>query len=466
MEDLEHALANTPNTVFEAGSVSKQFTAAAVLLLVERGQVSLDDDMRKYFPEIPAYERPITVRELLNHTSGLRDWGEVESIAGWPRTTREYTHANVLEILSRQHALNYAPGDAWSYTNSGYNLSAMLVERVSGMTLEAFSRKEFFEPLGMTSTQWRDDFRRVVPNRAIAYEPQGSAWRQDMPFEDVYGNGGLLTTVGDLLKWNRNLANGKLHASVFEQMQQRGKLTDGRSIGYGIGLFLDDFEGLEEVSHSGATAGYRAWLGRIPSKGVSVAILCNAGSASPTEYANRILRLSLGLPEPKPPVAPSEVRPGLYRNDRERGTVMVAEDGGGVTFDGHPVGARVRFEGDRMFVANPQYGEDRWERVEAWTPANASEFAGIYRSEDAETVLRVEVKDGGLVIRRRPDRTFVLKPTYADAFSSSLGSIHFVRDGKGRVAGFDLGSGRVWRLRFGREASDGAAGKDAGGVKR
>jgi hypothetical protein len=145
---------------------------------------------------------------------------------------------------------------------------------------------------------------------------------------------------------------------------------------------------------------------------------------------------------------------------------MVAEDGGGVTFDGHPVGARVRFEGDRMFVANPQYGEDRWERVEVWTPANASEFAGIYRSEDAETVLRVEVKDGGLVIRRRPDRTFVLKPTYADAFSSSLGSIHFVRDGKGRVAGFDLGSGRVWRLRFGREASDGAAGKGAGGVKR
>jgi len=135
MADLEHAVANTPATVFEAGSVSKQFTAAAVLLLVERGSVSLDDDIRKYFPEIPVYERPITVRELLNHTSGLRDWGDIEDIAGWRRTTRDYTHAHVLDIISRQHSLNYAPGDAWSYTNSGYNLSAMLVERVSGMTL-------------------------------------------------------------------------------------------------------------------------------------------------------------------------------------------------------------------------------------------------------------------------------------------------------------------------------------------
>src|ERR1700738_872520 len=197
MADLEHTVANTPATVFEAGSVSKQFTAAAVLLLVDRGQVSLDDNIRKYFPEIPTYERPITVRQLLNHTSGLRDWGEVESFAGWPRTTREYTHAHVLEIVSRQHALNYPPGDAWSYTNSGYNLAAILVERVSGMTLQAFCRKDYFRP--------------IVPNRAIAYSMHGSDWRQDMPFEDIYGNGGLLTTVGDLLKWNSNLATGKLH---------------------------------------------------------------------------------------------------------------------------------------------------------------------------------------------------------------------------------------------------------------
>jgi CubicO group peptidase (beta-lactamase class C family) len=138
MADLEHGIPNTPETIFEAGSVSKQFTAAAVLLLVERGRISLGDDIRKYFPEVPAYQRVITVRNLLDHTSGLRDWGEIESIAGWPRGTREYSHAIVLDIISRQKALNYPAGDYWSYTNSGYNLAAMLVERVSGTSFEAF----------------------------------------------------------------------------------------------------------------------------------------------------------------------------------------------------------------------------------------------------------------------------------------------------------------------------------------
>jgi CubicO group peptidase (beta-lactamase class C family) len=454
MADLEHTVANTPATVFEAGSVSKQFTAATVLLLVNRAQVSLDDNIRKYFPEIPTYERPITVRQLLNHTSGLRDWGEVESFAGWPRTTREYTHAHVLEIISRQHALNYPPGDAWSYTNSGYNLAAMLVERVSGMTLQAFCRKEFFEPLGMTSTQWRDDFRRIVPNRAIAYSMHGSEWRQDMPFEDIYGNGGLLTTVGDLLKWNSNLATGKLHPSVFELMQKPGSLSDGHSINYGFGLFLLNFETLAEVSHSGATAGYRAWLGRIPAKGLSVAVLCNAGSANPTDYGYKIARLYLSLPAPDPPVPPKDAPPGLYRNVRDHSTVKVENTNGALTFDGRPVPSSARFANDKMFLPNPVYGEDVWERVEQFIPGNLSAFAGVYASDEAETVLRVVLEKGNLVIHRRPDASFTLKPTYADAFESPLGSVHFLRDATGKIVALSLAGSRVWDLRFTRQNSD------------
>ena len=449
MADLEHAVTNTSATVFEAGSVSKQFTAAAVLLLVERGQISLDDNIRKYFPEIPTYERPITIRELLNHTSGLRDWGEVEYIAGWPRTTREYTHAHVLEIISRQHSLNYPPGDAWSYTNSGYNLAAMLVERVTGTTLQNFTRKEFFEPLGMTSTQWRDDFHRIVPNRAIAYDQQGATWRQDMPFEDVYGNGGLLTTVGDLLKWNANLASGDLHASIFRQMQKPSTLANGRSIGYGFGLFLEDFQSIAEVSHSGATAAYRAWLGRLPSKNLSVAILCNAASANPTDFASRIMRLYVGgAADPKSPGSPQGSKSGLYRSVRDHATVKVEQNAGTLTFDGHPVTARVRFEGNKMLLANPVYGEDIWEQVEQWNPANLSEFTGVYVSDEAEVALRVELQDARLVIHRRPDSSFVISPTYTDAFSSSLGNIHFTRGADGQINAFDLGTGRVWSIRF------------------
>jgi CubicO group peptidase (beta-lactamase class C family) len=454
MADLEHAAANTPATVFEDGSVSKQFTATAVLVLVERGQVSLDDNIRKYFPEMPAYERPITVGHLLNHTSGLRDWGEVEDVAGWPRGTREYTHAHVLDILSRQHSLNYLPGDAWSYTNSGYNLAAMLVERVSGTTLQAFCRKEFFEPLGMTSTQWRDDFRRIVPNRAIAYQKRDSEWRQNMPFENIYGNGGLLTTVGDLLKWNKNIASGKLHPAVFELMQKPGSLSNGRSFGYGFGLFLQEYQGFAEVSHSGATAGYRAYLGRIPAKNLSVAVICNAASANAPGYAYQVANLYLGIsPRPDPPPPPADLKPGLYRSVRDHATLQVEYANGKFTFDGRPVGIGVRFADDKMMLLNPTYGEDVWERVEPWTPSSLSAFAGVYASDEAETTLRVVVENGKLVIHRRPDASFALQPTYTDAFACSLGSVRFLRDATGKVVALSLGGQRVWDLRFAREDS-------------
>src|SRR5688572_30059862 len=162
MADLEREAANKADTIFEAGSVSKQFTAAAVLLLARDGKLSLDDPVRTYVPELPAYaEGPITIRHMLTHTSGLRDWGEVAAIAGWPRGRRAHTHAHVLDIASRQTALNFAPGTNWSYSNTGYNLSAIIVARVSGQSFADFSRDRIFMPLGMTRTSWRDDYTRI-----------------------------------------------------------------------------------------------------------------------------------------------------------------------------------------------------------------------------------------------------------------------------------------------------------------
>jgi CubicO group peptidase (beta-lactamase class C family) len=178
MANLEYDVPNSAQTVFEAGSVSKQFTATGLILLAQRGRLSLDDDVRKYVPELPEYGRTITLRHLLSHTSGLRDWGSVAEIAGWPRTTRVHTHAHVLDILSRQKSLNYPVGDEYSYTNSGYNLAAMIIARVSGMSFADFERKEIFEPLGLTNTQWRDDYTRIVKNRATAYERSGASYRK------------------------------------------------------------------------------------------------------------------------------------------------------------------------------------------------------------------------------------------------------------------------------------------------
>src|SRR5688572_25973184 len=195
MADLEHDVAATPATIYEAGSVSKQFTAAAVVLLAQDGKLSLYDDVRKHIPEVPSYGTPITIRHLLTHTSGLRDWGSVAAIAGMPRGSRAYTHAHVLDIVSRQKALNYPPGAAYSYTNTGYNLLVMIVDRVSGMPFAEFTRTRLFEPIGMRRTQWRDDYTRIVKDRAIAYEARfDGGLSMDMPFENVHGNGGLLTT--------------------------------------------------------------------------------------------------------------------------------------------------------------------------------------------------------------------------------------------------------------------------------
>jgi CubicO group peptidase (beta-lactamase class C family) len=251
MADLEHDVPIAADTILEAGSVSKQFTAAAVLLLARDGKLSIDDPVRKYIPELPDYGMPLLIRHMLNHTSGLRDWGSVAAIAGWPRTTRVYTHAHVLEIASRQQSLNFPPGARWSYSNTGFNLAAIIVARVSGMTFAEFTRERIFEPAGMTHTSWRDDHTRIVKNRAIAYDEDTrhrGTFTTDMPFENVHGNGGLLTTVGDLLKWNDQFARPTVADKAFVELrQQPGRFSDGRTHGYAFGLYVGKRQGLREV---------------------------------------------------------------------------------------------------------------------------------------------------------------------------------------------------------------------------
>jgi len=228
MADLEHDVPIGEETIFEAGSVSKQFTAAAVVLLARAGKLSLDDPVRKYVPELPDFGVPLTIRQLLHHTSGLRDWGNLVALAGWPRTTRVHTHAHVLDVLSRQRTLNFPPGTRWSYTNSGYNLAAIIVSRVSGTSFMEFTKTAIFDPLGMKDTSWRDDYTRIVKRRANAYTQRQGAFALSMPFENVYGNGGLLTTIGDLLKWNANFSSHVVGDEAFvNEMQQRATLTGG-----------------------------------------------------------------------------------------------------------------------------------------------------------------------------------------------------------------------------------------------
>jgi CubicO group peptidase (beta-lactamase class C family) len=481
MADLEHGIALTPDSVLEPGSVSKQFTAAAILLLAQDGKLSIDDPVRKYLPELPEYGAKLTIRNLLNHTSGLRDWGNILEVEGWPRTTRANTNANVLEIASRQRSLNYAPGDAYSYSNTGFNLMAIVVERVSGKSLAEFTHERIFVPLGMTSTQWRDDFQRIVPNRAVAYTQSDGKTSQLMPFESAYGNGGLLTTVGDLLRWNRNFTEMKVGGPALIQSElQQGRLNDGRTIAYAAGLMIFKYKGLNEVSHSGATAGYRGWLARYPEQGLSVALMCNTGAANPGKLGHAVADVYLASLEKRdavPSAAPVDAailqaEAGLYRSIRDHSTLPIESKDGHLQIGSGPAlkpvstqsftigdeGPVISFESNGtgevvgMKLADEVDGGHRYEKVARTNPTRAelAALAGEYTSDEANVTLKVTLEEGGLVIHRRSDAPIPLKPTYADGFDSELGSIRFMRDASGKGKEMSIGEDRLWDLRLRR----------------
>jgi CubicO group peptidase (beta-lactamase class C family) len=414
---------------------------------------------------------------MLQHTSGLRDWGSIEDIAGWPRGSRVYTHAHVLDIIARQSQLNFTPGTRWSYSNSGYNLAAIIVSRVAGEPFADFTRKRIFEPLGMTRTSWRDDFTRIVKGRAVAYAASDGGFRTDMPFENVHGNGGLLTTVGDLLRWNQNFAEPKVGDAEFVRaMQVPGRLSNGQEHGYAYGLAVGRYKGIAEVSHSGTTASYRAFLARYPDAHLSITLLCNAGNSTPRQTLHELADVYLaGSLKPEPASAPMPVPDadldalvGGYRNT-ERGDVVRIEHAGNTLRlgDGTALlaqsskrfadddGLVIEFDGTGGGTIDKGNGTvTRIERVAAAQPtaAELSALTGTYTSDDAEISMTVRVRDGSLELTRRPDSVFRLTPLYADAFDSELGTIIFRRDGTRRPVAFTVVRDRVWDLRFRRSS--------------
>jgi CubicO group peptidase (beta-lactamase class C family) len=310
LADLERTVPITTNSIFEAGSVSKQFTAMSILLLESEGKLKLTDDVRKYIPELPVYEAPITIQQLLNHTSGLKDWGSVGSLTGFPRGQRNYTLALGLHIICQQKTTNYKPGTEYNYSNSNYTLQVVIIERVSNQKFEDFTREKLFKPLGMTSTRWRSNFHEVVPGRALAYGPwDNGKYELDMVVENIHGHGGLLTTTGDLLKWNRILETHQVGGdAVYKKRIERGKLANGEVLHYAAGLGYGDVNGVVEIGHTGSTAGYRAWLGYYPSKKITVALLSNDATFASYDFAQAIGEIYFGKKEesahvemPEPP---------------------------------------------------------------------------------------------------------------------------------------------------------------------
>jgi hypothetical protein len=389
------------------------------------------------------------------------------------------TQAIALDVIYRQKYLDFEPGAEYSYSNSGYQLAAEIVERVSKQKFPVFVEERLFKPVGMTKSSWRDDYQRIVPGRAQGYSRQGqnAPWRLNMPIMNVYGNGGMLTTVGDWLKWNAMLDSRSLGGTLVDALETQGVLNDGRKIDYALGLEVSTYKGLKDVSHGGATAGYQTFLARYPEKKVSVAVLCNGTSPSAGGIAANITDEIFG-PFPEGPKSPDGIQVtedqlkkyvGTWRNEKTRNPNDVTIDKGELKINGgsmKPVAEGAFMLGDRRakFIANKQGVFETMEIANTdgsmtrlllekeWKPAAAdlNDFAGDWYSEEAQSRVSIKVENDNAFLILRPVARFQLKPVYKDGFSAQGYVFWFTRDKSGKVTEMHVGTGRMRDMLFTR----------------
>jgi len=497
MADLDHNVPITPASVFHVASMSKQFTAASILLLAQQGKLSLDDPVRKYIPELPDFGTPVTIRELLHHTSGLRDQWELLGLSGWRYSQDLITDADVLYVVSHQRELNFPPNTRYLYSNTGYTLLAQIVARVSGQSLRSFTTANIFAPLGMKSTHFRDDFDEVVKNMAYGYTPAGDTFRLSVTNFDTVGATSLLTTAEDLALWDENFYNPRVGGpALIEQLQERGKLNDGEQIDYAAGLVLGKYRGLNTVDHGGADAGYRSDMIRFPDQHFSVACLCSLSSANPSDLARKVAEIYLAnemQPAESAPVDDTkaititpeqmQAKAGVYVNVKDPDDLVrwVIKEGqlqvGDVGEDGtyavkavsesqfHLALAHADFTflpatpgAPQQFTIKHADGKiETYSAVPSFAPATGqlAEYAGAYSCHEIDPLYELKIGSGpdgkeSLVLHRLKSDPDTLHAVTRDFFTADVGKIRFTRDNNGAINGFLLTTGRVIDLRFER----------------
>lgn len=311
--DLQKRRAITPDTQFELGSVTKQFTAMAIMILSEQGKLRFDDTLDKYCPEFPPYARTILIRDLLHHISGLSEYemlmvGKIgdnffRSSKG-PPASHEFTSAEVLKTLSAQPKLKFAPGSRFEYSDSGYEVLGQIVERVSGERYAEFLKEKIFDPLGMRDTLVLDERKHSGPRLALAYRKRNGRW-EDITYSPEnyeYGDGGVESTAKDLFQWDQALYTAKLvRRATLDLAFTPGRTRDGKTIethffdypsSYGFGWFLSSENGAPVLEHGGVWSGYRTHIVRVPSRKLTAIVLTNSSNNDVARLAHRMIEIA------------------------------------------------------------------------------------------------------------------------------------------------------------------------------
>jgi CubicO group peptidase (beta-lactamase class C family) len=496
MANLELGVPITPRSVFEAASISKAFTAMSIMLLAQKGRLSVDDEVRKHIAEWSDTNHRVTLRDLLSHTGGLRDVFLLVELAAPRRPGRDFNEW-LVHLLARQRGFNFTPGSDFQYNNGAYVVLAEIVKRVSGRPLRDFAEVNIFKPLGMSHSRFQDDGTTIVPNRVSGYYREDGELRQAVvqPFPPI-GNSGLLTTARDLLLWLQNFSDARVgDAALLSQMQTPAAIAGGYQGPYGLGLELGEDHGFKTIGHGGGGGGWGAYAVRYPEHGLNVAVLCNLDEIGwgVGTLARSVARLYLDdaasastSPSDVPQVSlsPEELasRAGLYR-DPVNGTIgrLFMRDGKlmastnpseeGQVFelapispnrfvipgtpvvaefippaDGRPQQIRVTGAGPKPQISQQVTG--------TFSPSSAElrAFAGEYSSAELEVTYIVVERDPGLVIRTSGRADIPIRPLLPDTFYAPrlVDVVRFSRDHDGVVTGFTLHSDGAWGLRFQR----------------
>ncbi len=493
MANMEYGIPNSPETIYHMASVSKQFTAYAILLLERQGRLKLEDDVRKYLRWFPDLKEKITIRQLLNHTSGIRDQWDLNVISG-RRMDDVITQDYLLTLLSRQQDLNFKPGDEYSYSNSNFTMAAEIVRSITGQSFRQFADSAIFKPLGMRSTHVHDDHTEVVPNRAYSYRPLDSVRYANAVLN--YANAGatsLFTNIPDMAKWVINFYNTRVgDASTLEKLTTRGILNNGVRITYALGIGVDEYNGKRRFSHGGADAGYRTFVSVFPDEKMGFIVFSNLASANPAIKANELADIFI---KPVVQTGVAQQKKADSSLSRISDTTAyakymgnyIAEDG--VQFSYKMQGNQVywtspaasyllaRIPGDTLVsLFNPdikfvfssgnarevivdQYWPDNHRRLKKYSPASGhpaqvekelKEYVGTYYSPEADVRLTLFQEGPTLLYKSSQSFTGKTRLEYIarDHFRAPGFFLKFVRNAKDELIGYHITTGRTRHLVF------------------